>query len=98
MKLLIPLQKLIVMTSSDVPMLSSTRSEILLDRLRSKSATGAMKPLQDLSRLTRQTLMDRRFGLDSKEKSVLQKSLDLMQVSDVGFSIRLNGDALGGQF
>ncbi len=66
-------------SSSSSEMLSQTRAEILLDRLRSKSASQALRPLTDLSRMTRQTLMDRRFGVDSQEKQILQRSLDLLQ-------------------
>ena len=53
------------------------RFDLLLDRLRSKASS--MKPFPELSRSMRQTLMDRRFALDSAEKAILQKCLDRFQ-------------------
>ena len=53
------------------------RFDLLLDRLRSKASS--LKPFPELSRSMRQTLMDRRFALDSAEKAILQKCLDRFQ-------------------
>lgn len=56
---------------------AQSRSSVLLDRIRAKSAH--FRPLSDLSKATRTVLLDRRFSIDIEEKAILQKCLDLLQ-------------------
>lgn len=51
--------------------------ELLMERLRSKSSQ--YKPLQDTSKHIRMAMLEKRYALDSVEKSNLQKCLDSMQ-------------------
>ena len=56
---------------------AQSRSSVLLDRIRAKSAQ--FRPLSELSKATRTVLLDRRFSIDIEEKAILQKCLDLLQ-------------------
>ncbi|XP_060521486.1 mediator of RNA polymerase II transcription subunit 1 [Cylas formicarius] len=53
--------------------------EILMEKLRSKAAQ--FKPLPEISKNVRMTLLEKRYALDSVEKSQHQKCLDTLQHS-----------------
>ncbi len=56
---------------------SQMRQQVLLERLRAKSAHFRSFP--ELSKAVRTAVLDRRFSLDSEEKAVLQRALDTLQ-------------------
>ncbi|XP_055601022.1 mediator of RNA polymerase II transcription subunit 1 [Uranotaenia lowii] len=57
----------------------SWQMELLMERLRTKAKSSQYKSFQEMSKSVRMSLLEKRYALDSVEKSNLQKTLDSMQ-------------------